>query len=114
MFAAPLDTLSRHQLNWNTYQEVPCRQFTPVGVHGKHLLIVGGEKKIGEEKRAISDVYKFSKVDHCWEVIGHIPSARCAAAAVSKDDQIIVAGGWNDKGQCTNTVWIGSFGNEPQ
>jgi len=107
VFTAPLDTLSSHQLKWNTHQDTPWCRSAPVSVQGTHLLIVGGWKKIGYE--ITSDVYKLNKVSHSWEAIGHIPSARYASAAVSTaDNRIIVIGGLNDKGEKTTTVWIGS------
>ena len=112
VFTAPLDTLSRHQLNWKTYQDTPWHLSAPVSVHGTHLLIVGGNKIIGGKGTRTSDVYKLNKVSHSWEAIGHIPSARSSAAAVSTADKVIVIGGRSDKGQLTNTVWIGSC--EPQ
>ena len=112
VFTAPLDTLSRHQLNWKTYQDTPCRPSAPVSVHGTHLLIVGGYKMIGDKETTISDVYKLNKVSHSWEAIGHIPSARERVAAVSTADKVIVIGGVNDQDQYTNTIWIGSC--EPQ
>ena len=109
VFTAPLDTLSRHQLNWKTYQDTPYHRSAPVSVYGTYLLIVGGRKRIGGKN---TDVYKLNKVSHSWEAIGHIPSARSSAAAVSTDDKVIVIGGRNYKGQYTYTVWIGSC--EPQ
>ena len=113
VFTAPLDSLSRHQLNWKTYQDTPTWRPAPVSVHGTHLLIVGGRKSIGGKSTATSDVYKLNKISHSWEAIGDIPSARYASAAVSKADKVIVIGGWNDKDQYdTNTIWIGSC--EPQ
>ena len=111
VFTAPLDTLSRHQLNWKTYQDTPWYLSAPVSVHGTHLLIVGGFKIIGGKSTTTSDVYKLNKVSHSWEAIGHIPSARSSAAVVSTADKVIVIGGF-DKKQRTNTVWIGSC--EPQ
>ena len=110
VFTAPLDTLSRHQLKWNTHQDTPWCHSAPVSVHGRHLLIVGGWK---EGTGYTSDVYKLNKVSHGWEAITNLPSARSEAAAVSTtDNRIIVIGGFNDKGLPTNTVWIGSC--EPQ
>ena len=107
VFTAPLDTLSRHQLKWNTLQDTPWRGSAPVSVYGTHLLIVGGVKKIGDKYTCTSDVYKLNKVSHSWEAIGHIPSARDASAAVSTaDNRVIVIGGMNDKAEYTNTVWI--------
>ena len=109
VFTAPLDTLLRHQLKWNTLQDTPWCVSAPVSVYGTHLLIVGGGKKIGDKNTRTSDVYKLNKVSHSWEAIGHIPSARNASAAVSTaDNRVIVIGGLDDKRMITNTVWIGS------
>ena len=109
VFTAPLDTLSRHQLKWDTLQDTPWCCSAPVSVYGTHLLIVGGVKKIGDKYTCTSDVYKLNKVSHSWEAIGHIPSAISSSAAVSTaDNRVIVIGGLNDKGEYTNTVWIGS------
>ena len=108
VFTAPMDTLSTHQLEWNTHQDTPWCNSAPVSVNGTHLLIVGGY-----EGKAISDIHKLNKVSHSWEAIGHIPSARERPAAVSTgDNKVIVIGGRNDKSEVTNTVWIGSC--EPQ
>ena len=112
VFNAPLDTLSRHQLNWKACQDTPWCQSAPVHVHGTHLLIVGGCKGIRDRYTTTSDVYKLNKLSHSWEAIGHIPLARTSAAAVSTADKVIVIGGQNDKNRNTNTVWIGSC--EPQ
>ena len=109
VFTAPLDTLSTHQLKWNTHQDTPWCNSAPVSVNGTHLLIVGGYK----DGKYTSDIHKFNKVSHNWEAIGHIPSARRRLAAVSTaDNRVIVIGGLNDKLEATNTVWIGSC--EPQ
>ena len=109
VFTAPLDTLSRHQLKWNTLQDTPCCDVALVSVYGTHLLTIGGWKKIGDEYTRTSGVYKLNKVSHSWEAIGHIPSTRNRSAAVSTaDNRVIVIGGVNDKGEFTNTVWIGS------
>ena len=105
VFTAPLDTLSSHQLKWNALQDTPCCGSAAVSVYGTHLLIVGGYKA----RRCTSDVYKLNKVSHRWEAIGNIPPARSRSAAVSTaDNRIIVIGGYNYKGEYTNTVWIGS------
>ena len=113
VFTAPLDTLSRHQLKWSTNQDTPWCRSAPVSVNGTHLLIVGGSKGAGKEFTCTSDIYKLNKNTHSWETIGHIPSAKYHLAAVSTaDNRVIVIGGVNDKGERTNTVWIGSC--EPQ
>ena len=108
VFTAPVDTLSTHQLKWNTHPDTPWRASAPVSVNGTHLLIVGGYKGT-----YTFDIYKLNKVSHSWEAIGHIPSARYSSAAASTaDNRVIVIGGLNDKYKATNTVWIGSC--EPQ
>ena len=87
----------------------------PVSVNGTRLLIVGGVKGTGGKVTVTSesDICKLNKVNHSWEAIGHIPSARSRSAAVSiADNRVIVIGGENDKREVTNTVWIGSC--EPQ
>ena len=109
VFTAPLDTLSSHQLKWNTLQDTPCCRSAPVIVHGIHLLIVGGRKVREHDYIFYSDVYKLNKFNHSWEAIGNIPSARSSSAAASTaDNRMIVVGGLNDKGERTNKVWIGS------
>ena len=109
VFTAPLDTLSRHQLKWSTLQDTPWCGSVPVSVYGIHLLIVGGRKMIADKYTRTSDVCKLNKVSHSWEVIGRIPSARSSSAAVSTaDNSVIVIGGLNNKGEYTNTIWIGS------
>ena len=109
VFTAPLDTLSRHQLKWNTHQDTPCCRSAAVSVHGTHLLIVGGSKMTEIDYIRYSDVYRLNKVDQSWETVGHIPSARSASAAVSTaDNRVIVIGGMTDRRERTNTVWIGS------
>ena len=112
VFTASLDTLSRHQLNWKTYQDTPLHRTAPVSVRGTHLLIVGGYKRIWYKNTRTSEIYKLNKGSQSWEAIGHIPSARNTAAAVSTANKVIVIGGVNDEGHSTNTVWIGSC--EPQ
>ena len=113
VFTAPLDTLSTHQLKWNTQQDTPWCHSAPVSVNGIHLLILGGYKSTGGQGTSTSDIYKLNKASHSWEAIGHIPLARRSLAAVSTaDKKVIVIGGWNYKFEITNTVWIGSC--EPQ
>ena len=104
VFSAPLDTLSKHQLTWNTHQDTPCCKSAPVNLGSNHLLIVGGCKSM-----CTSDIYKLNQVSHSWEAIGHIPSARNSSAAVAiADNRVIVIGGYDDKEWSTSTVWIGS------
>jgi len=109
VFTAPLNDLTSHQLKWSTQQDTPRCLKTPVSIQGRHLLTIGGRKG-GVVTR---DILMFNKVSHNWEVIGKIPSARFGSAVVSiANNKIVVIGGWDDKRQSTNTVWIGSC--EPQ
>ena len=113
VFSTPLDNLSKHQLKWNTHKDTPWCWSAPVSVNGTQLLIVGGIKKMTYDYTRTSDVHKLNKVNHNWETIGNIPSSRESSSAVSTpDNRVIVIGGYNDKGEITNTVWIGSC--EPQ
>ena len=108
VFTASLDNLSRHQMKWNTHQHTPWYCSAPVSFDGTQLLMLGGKKGF----TSTSDVHKLNMVSQSWEVIGNIPSARHSSAAVSTADRVIVIGGYNDKRNHTNTVWIGSC--EPQ
>ena len=113
VFTARLDTLSKHRLKWNTYQDTPWCWSAPVSVNGTQLLTVGGIKKMGYDYINSSAVHKLNKVTHNWEAIGNILSARHSSAAITTaDNRVIVIGGHNDKREYTNTVWIGSC--EPQ
>ena len=106
-YSASLDTLSKHELNWNIHQDTPLCNSAPVSVHDTYLLMVGGSKMTGLAHIRYSNIYNLNKVSHSWEAIGHIPSARNLSAAVNTvDNQVIVIGGLNDKNEVTNTVWI--------
>ena len=106
VFTAPLDTLSTHQLKWNTHQDTPWHLCTPVSINGMHLLAVGGLNSYA----CTAGIYKLNDVNHNWEAIGHTPSQMYRSAVVcTADNRIIVIGGLNDKVQETNKVWIGSF-----
>ena len=108
VFAAPLDTLSRHQLKWYILQDTPWHCSTPLNINNTNLLIVGGYKIIENVFMHTSDIYKLNKFSHSWEAIGNIPSARNSSAAISTaDNRMIIIGGRN-RGQFTNSVWIGS------
>ena len=79
VFTAPLDTLSRHQLKWNTLQDTPWCDFAPVSIYGTHLLIVGGAKMIGVVTRRRVDNDNHNVLDkdnktkdykvHAWLII---------------------------------------------
>ena len=126
VYTAPLDTVLTPGLEWDNYSDqTPFYASAPVSVNGTHLLIVGGYHRVDthllmvggynrvEQKHIYtSNIHKFN---YMWEVIGDIPSARSNSAAVcTADNRLIVIGGYDDKSEITNTVWIGSFAREPQ
>ena len=106
VFTASLDTLSRHQLRWNTHQDTLWCCSASVSVRGTHLLVIGGNQK--KNDRMISgDVLKLNKTSHSWEPIGRIPSIRSSLAAVcTPDNRVIVIGGISKS--ITDTVFIGT------
>jgi len=105
VFIATLDTLSSKQLKWSSIPDTPWGCIAPVSIENKFLIIIGGLNGIVSTR----EIYMLNKVNHSWEVIGLLPSARSRLAAVSVvDNKIIVIGGWNDNTRSTNTVWIGS------
>ena len=113
VFTASLDTLPKHQLKWNTQQDTPWCRSAPVSINNKQLLIVGGGNRILNRYTYASDVWKFNKVSHSWEVVGQIPKARRSPAAVGiSDNKFIVMGGRSDSDKYINAIWIGSC--EPQ
>ena len=114
VFAAPLDTLSEHQLIWKICQKTPWSRSAPVSVHGTQLLIIGGYNRSEDKDTTTTDIYRLNKVDHRWDVIGQIPSGRNSSAVISTaNNEIVVIGGVNDRWENTKTVWIGS-NIEPQ
>jgi len=109
VFKTSLDSLSSHKLQWSSQQDTPWCSSAPVSLQGRHLLTVGGVKKTGSGNVRTSDIHKFNKISHSWEVIGQIPSARSSLAAVAiANNKILVVGGSDNNGYFANTVWIGS------
>ena len=109
VFTASLDKLSMHQLRWSTYQNAPRYRSAPVSVHGSHLLVLGGYKRVENDCTFTSDIYKLNIINQSWEAVGHIPSKRYSLAAVSlADNRIVVMGGENDRREYSNDIWIGS------
>ena len=101
VFVASLDTLSTHQLNWQSAPNTPWCYSAPVVLY-KFLLTVGGRI----ESRT-SEVYALNPSTGQWKHLTNIPAARNAPAVVGVADNIIVIGGTTSNSKCSRTVWIG-------
>ena len=112
VFAASLDTLSQHKLNWRAMQETTWCFSSVVSVHNQ-LLVIGGRRSKMDVLHT-SNIYKLNKVTGAWEVISQLPQARGAVSAVTvSDDTIVIIGGTKmeqkkRKRKLTKTVWIGT------
>ena len=109
VYAAPLDTLYNHQLEWQQLADTPWSYSTAVSVNNKYLLAVGGEA-------VHSTVCILKRENDCsvitsasWESIGALPKVHKSTSAVSLGNQIIAVGGGDGKGQHHKTVTIGTF-----
>ena len=105
MFVASLDTLSTHQLNWQSLPNTPWQASAPVVVYHKFLLTVGGR----DESRT-SEVNIFNPLTGQWKRVTNIPASRSGTAVVGLSEEILVIGGSTNKNtEISNTVWIGVF-----
>jgi len=114
VFTTSLHTLSSHQLEWSFHH---LNNFhagsAPMSIQSKSILMIGGSKKGGRGHVYLSAIHIFNKANHSLQIMAHIPSARYGPTAVSTaDNEIVVVGGWDEKGLYTDTVWIGTC--EPQ
>ena len=104
VFVASLDTLSTHQLNWQSAPNTPCCLSAPVVLYNKFLLTVGGR-----QQSRTSEVHIFNPSTGQWKHLINIPAARTAPAVVGVVDDILVFGGVNNENKCSKTIWIGVF-----
>ncbi|MCY3930043.1 MAG: hypothetical protein OXG81_17415 [Acidobacteria bacterium] len=102
VFVASLDTLSTHQLNWQSAPNTPWCLSAPV-ILNKFLLTVGGW-----QHSTTADVCIFNPSTCRWKCLANIPAARSLAAVVGVADNILIIGG-TSKGKYSNAVWIGMF-----
>ena len=103
VFVSSLDTLSTHQLNWQSAPDTPWCRSTPVVLYN-NLLIVGGE-----QQACTSEVNIFNPSTGQWKHFTNIPAVRSASAVVGMSNNIIVIGGKPNSDEYSNTVWIGVF-----
>ena len=104
VFFASLDTLSTHQLIWQSAQNTPWCDSTSVVLYNK-LLTVGGKS----QKSYTSEVCIFNPLTGQCKHLTNIPAARGAPAAVGVANNILVIGGVTNNNKYSNTVWIGMF-----
>ena len=106
VFVASLDTLSTHQLNWQSAPNTPWCFLAPVVLYNKFLLTVGGKW----QPSRTSEVCIFNPSTGQWKHLTNIPAARSAPAVVGvADNNILVAGGTTNEAKYSNTLWIGIF-----
>ena len=104
MFVASLDTLSTHQLNWQSAPNTPWCHSALAALYNKLLLTVGGQ-----QQSITSEVCIFNPLTGQHKCLTNIPAARVGLAAVGVADKILVIGGVTSKDEYLNTVWIGVF-----
>ena len=105
VFVASLDTLSTHQLKWQSAPNTPWYFSYPVVLYNKFLLTVGG----WQQQSNTSEVYIFNSttVQWPWKHLINIPAARGALAVVGVADNILVIGGLTNESKYSNSLWIG-------
>ena len=107
VFVTSLDTLSTHQLNWQSTPNTPYCFSAPVVLYNKFLLTVGGRKP-SKLTSQTSEVYLLNQKTGQWTHLTNIPAARSFPAVVSMDNMMIVIGGVTSKNrEYSNRVWIG-------
>ena len=107
VFVASLDTLSTHQLNWQSAPNTPWCHSAPVVLYNKFLLTVGGRQP-SDSTSQTKEVSALNLSTGQWRHVTNIPAVRSFPAVVSMDDKIIVIGGITNKNtEYSNTVWTG-------
>ena len=104
VFVASLDTLSTHQLNWQSAPSTPWCLSAPVVLYNKFLLTVGGW-----QQNNTSEVYIFNPSTGQWKHLTNIPAARSGPAVVDVANNILVIGGLTNENKYSSTIWIGVF-----
>ena len=106
---ASLDTLSTHQLNWQSAPNTPWYTSAPVVLYNKFLLTVGGRRP-SDYTSQTREMYALNPSTGQWKHLTNIPAARSFPVAVGVADEMIVIGGLTNKNtEYSNSVWIGVF-----
>ena len=109
VFSAHLPTLisnaTRNTTTGSTWQELPS---PPVGgstllALQNHLLLVGG---FGRRK----ELYRYESEERKWSKCGELPVRMFApSCAVLPSGELLVVGGVEGVGRCSQQVWVGSL-----
>ena len=111
VFSASLETLSTHQLKWQSVTDTPWHFSCPVVLSRKFLLVVGGSPPSDPTIQS-NEVHALNPSTGLWELITNIPVPTRGPAAVGvADNKIIVLGGTIGSKQrlFSTNVWIGTF-----
>ena len=108
VYTASLDTLSTHQLNWQSASCTPYCLSAPVVLHSSFLLTIGGVQE-SDINKVSSEVCTFNTSTSQWKPLTTIPTTRTGPAVVAVDDKILVIGGLVSRNIFSKVVWIGMF-----
>ena len=111
VFSSSLETLSTHQLKWQSLTDTPWTFSHPVGVSNKFLLAVGGRHSSDATIQS-SEVHALNPSTGLWELITNIPVPTSGPVTVGvADNKIIVLGGSVGSKQTlfSTNVWICTF-----
>ena len=110
VFSASLETLSTHQLKWQSLNDTPWHCSSPVVVSNKFLLSVGGRHSSDATIQS-SEVHAFNPSTGLWELMTNIPVATSGPTVVGVADNIFILGGTVGFQQrlISANVWSGIF-----
>jgi len=111
VFSASLETLSTHQLIWQSLTNTPWNCSRPVGLSNKLLLAVGGRHSSDPTIQS-SEIHALNPSTGLWKLITNIPVPTSGPAVVGvADNKIIVLGGSVGFGKrlFSSNVWSGTF-----
>ena len=106
VFVASLDTLSTHQLNWQSAPNTPWCFSAPVVLYNQFLLTVGGRQP-SDITSQTREVCALNPSTSQWKHLTNTPAARSFPAVVGVADKMIVIGGLTNNCEYSNRVWIG-------
>ena len=108
VFGTSLDDIATtHELSWQCLADVPFCYSTPVVMHDKYLLTVGGTQQ--SDSSLAREVRALNPLNALWKQIANLPVATCLQAAVCIDNKLIVIGGMTKDKKLSNAVWTGVF-----